>query len=630
MRNIRSANANGDYRKNNTIMKISVRFCPECGTKLEEVFAFCPECGTKLEGLLPVVEQPTEDASTNTDAARPNATFNGDINTNTDAPEIPVAPQEEENSTPVQARGFILTNMVSLAKRWHTNVGTIAEVIDWYVKNMRKLGVVYKVLDASDYTYLKKPLFGAPKHVSLGPANSWYEYADILKDQHDAEVRDKLPETEYVFIIGSDKEVPMPNLPNFVPNDDRSFDTDLLYAYPYGEEMERKLMSQDIFKYDALFYVGRLPLAMDSTLRDLEEYMVRVLENHCMVDVRQAYAQCDPHWRNVTMTITDDLAQYDIFPRYSVDFPNTMLYQDRVFTTPLVMIMPNTGEQYPPVFNREANYIFFNMHGGGGRDARGFYGFADEIGGGEGINPDILSSSTVPNILFTQACYGGKFIGYSKRECMLLTALNTNTLTYVGSSRIAYGAGDNNGGSISASDVLAKAFNFYIMRGFTAGSAFFQARIHTFKHHPGCPIHALTICEFNLYGDPMMHVRKSEDCYKMVSSKSAVLRPYESVGVVREEVLMNKSVGGQQSLLQQVRAAVDKNIMDISASIAKTLYSQYGIAAREPSIISRRTYADGRRELSFTYKQPIEEGLTNDVMAISSEKGELQRVMTSK
>lgn len=93
---------------------------------------------------------------------------------------------------------------------------------------------------------------------------------------------------------------------------------------------------------------------------------------------------------------------------------------------------------------------------------------------------------------------------------------------------------------------------------------------------------------------------------------------------------MNKSVGGQQSLLQQVRAAVDKNIMDISASIAKTLYSQYGIAAREPSIISRRTYADGRRELSFTYKQPIEEGLTNDVMAISSEKGELQRVMTSK
>lgn len=604
------------------------RFCPECGTKLEEVFAFCPECGAKLAGIFPVAQPSAETATaTTTDDARPSTTFNGSIDANGEAPEMPVAPQEEE--APVQARGFILTNLVSLAKRWHTNVSTVAAVIDWYVKNMRKLGVVYKVLDASDYTYLKKPIFGNPKHVSLGPANSWHEYADILKDQHDAEVRDKKPETEYVFIIGSDKEVPMPTLPNFVSNDDRSFDTDLLYAYPYGQEMERKLMSQDIFKYDALFYVGRLPFAVDSTLQDMEDYMVRVLENRCSVDVREAYAQCDPHWRNVTMTITDDLAQYGIFPRYSADLPSAMLYQGRVFTTPMVIIHPQTREQLPPVFNKEANYIFFNMHGGGTRDARGFYGYSDEMGG-EGICPEVLSTATEPNILFTQACYGGKFIGYAKRECMLLTALNTNTLTYVGSSRIAYGDGDQHGGNISASDVLAKAFNFYVMRGFTAGAAFFQARIHTFKNRPGCPIHALTICEFNLYGDPMMHVRKSEDSYKMVSSKAAVLRPHEMVGVVREEVLMNKSVGGQQSLLQQVRSAVDKNIMDISASIAKTLYLQYGIPAREPAIISRRTYADGHKELSFTYKQPIEEGLTNDVMAITSDKGDLQRVMTTK
>lgn len=604
-----------------------VRFCPECGTKLEEVFAFCPECGAKLAGLFPAAEptQETPSAGSGTGTAGP--TFDANTAASGAAPDMPVGTQEPE--IPVQARGFILTNLMSLAKRWHTNVSTVAAVMDWYVENMRKLGVVYKVLDASDYTYLKKPLFGNLKHVSLGPTDSWAAYADILKDQHDAEVRDKQPETEYVFIIGSDKEVPMPNLPNFVANDDRSFDTDLLYAYPYGEEMERKVMSQDIFKYDALFYVGRLPIAVDSGLKDLEDYMVRVLENACSVDVRWAYAQCDPHWRNVTMTITDELAQYDIFPRFSKDVPSTVLYEGRVFTTPLVMIHPQTREQMPPVFNKEANYIFFNMHGGGGRDDRGFYGFADDMGG-EGICPEVLSTATQPNILFTQACYGGKFIGYAKRDCMLLTALNTNTLTYVGSSRIAYGDGDQHGGRISASDVLAKAFNFYIMRGYTAGSAFFQARIHTFKSCPGCPIHALTICEFNLYGDPMMHVRKSEDCYKMASSKAAILRPHETVGVVREEVLMNKSAGGQQSLLQQVRSAVDKNIMDISASIAKTLYSQYGIPAREPSIISRRTYADGHKELSFTYQQPIAEGLTNDVVAITSDKGDLQRVMTTK
>lgn len=607
-------------------MNRSVRFCPECGTKLEEVFAFCPECGTKLTGVFPVLQ--TSDNQGIVQDNRPsNTTFNDVVDTG-DVPTMPVA---EEDTTPIQARGFILTNVTSMAKRLHTSVGTINSLLAWYVENMRKLGVVYKVLDASNYTYLKKPLFGNPKHVSLSSNDPWYAYADILKDQHDYEIKEHKPETEYVFIIGGDKEVPMPCMPNYIRNNDKYFDTDLLYAYPFGVEMERKLVSQDIFKYDALFYVGRLPIAEDGTLSDVQGYLERVLENECSVEVKEAYAQCDPHWRNITMAITDEIAQYDLFPRYKSDLPAVLLYQGRVFCTPLVCVQPDTREQYPNVFNTEANYIFFNMHGGGQRDASGFYGVGlDESGCFEGFAPEVLAQATQPNIIFTQACYGGKFIGYSKHYSMLLTALTTNTLTYVGSSRVAYGAVDSGGMYLSTSDVLAKAFNYYMLRGYTAGAAFFQARIQTYKNRPGCPQHALTIGEFNLYGDPMMHIRKDEDCYKMVISKSAILGPNEKVGVMYEDVLMDKSVGGQQSLLQQVRASVDKNIMDISATLAKTLYSQYGIPAREPAIISRRTYMDGHKELCFSYQLPINDGLTNDVIAVTSEQGELQSVMMTK
>lgn len=54
-----------------------VRFCPECGTKLEEVFAFCPECGAKLAGIFPVAQPSAETATaTTTDDARPSTTFN--------------------------------------------------------------------------------------------------------------------------------------------------------------------------------------------------------------------------------------------------------------------------------------------------------------------------------------------------------------------------------------------------------------------------------------------------------------------------------------------------------------------------------------------------------------------------
>lgn len=611
-------------------MNNCTRFCPECGTKLDQVFAFCPECGTKLAGVFADMPSADDSSAVQNDAV---GTFNSTIDT-TEEPSIPTNEVGAVTPSP-QVRGFILTNITSLAKRLHTNVNVITNLLNAYVAGMRVLGVEYKVLDASNYTYLNKPLFGKPKYVSLTPNDPWHAYADILKDQHDYEIKEHLPETEYVFIIGGNGEVPMPCIPNYVygnSNRDKDFDTDLLYAYPYGVDMERKLYSQEIFKYDALFYIGRLPIAEDGSLSDLQGYLERVLVNGCSVELTSAYAQSDPNWRNVTMAITDEIAQYDLFPRYKSNVPTEILYQGRIFTTPYVCVNPDTREQSPKAFNTEANYIFFNMHGGGGQRMSGFYGnpLGSNSGGFEGFAPEVLAQSEQPNILFTQACYGGKFIGYTKRYSMLLTALATNTLTYVGSSRIAYGQGDDGGGNLSCSDILAKAFNFYMLRGYTAGAAFFQARVQTYKRRPGCPHHALTIGEFNLYGDPLMHVRKEEDSYKMASSKSAILKSTDRVGVLYEDVLLNKSVDGQQSLLQQVRAAVDKNIMDISANLSKVLYAQYGISAREPAIISRRTYADGHKDLCFCYQMPATEGLINDVVAITSEQGEIQNVLTTK
>lgn len=596
-------------------MNTTMRFCPECGTKLEEVFAFCPECGASLAGVFPVAE-PSESQGTTIERSAANS---NDTVDDTSAP-------------PVQARGFILTNITALASRLRTNTTTIATLLTWYVENMRQMGVVYKVLDAGDYTYQKKPLFGNPKHVSLTPNDPWYAYADILKDQHDYEVKEHLPETDYLFIVGGDNVVPMPCMPNYITKFDKYFDTDLLYAYPYGADMERKLLSQEIFKYDALFYIGRLPIAEDGNLGDLQGYLERVIANGCAVEVKEAYAQCDPHWRNVTMMLTDELAQYDLFPRYVDEIPTDILYQGRLFTTPSVRVIPQTRQQYPFAFNTKANYIFFNMHGGGEKTVAGFYGkglnaqYAEE-----GFAPEVLALSKVPNIVFTQACYGGKFIGYTKRYSTLLTAMSSNTLAYVGSSRVAFGAEDKEAGIyLSSSDILAKVFNYCMLQGCTAGSALFHARVQTYKNSPGCLYHALTIGEFNLYGDPLVHIRSNGEHYKQVGSKAAMLGPNDRVGVLHDETLMDKSANVQQSILQQVRSAVDKNIMDISNCLSKTLYAQYGIEARQPAVIKRITYADGHKELNFIYDLPIEAGLANSVIAITSEQGDLQTVMTTK
>lgn len=583
-------------------------FCPECGTKVDDDALFCPECGTKLDPVLDAPDRPT-----------------------------PVVEEvEEEDNTPtlppVQVRGYILTNIASLARRLGVEGSEIRRLISAYIVALRQGGIDYQLIDASDYTYKKRGLFGT-KHVSLTQDDAWYDYADLLKDMHDEELRQKQKESEFVFIIGGDEDVPMPCLPNFMSGGhDKDMDTDLLYAYPYGKDMAEKLMTQDLFRYDALFYIGRLPIASDGSIQDLAGYLRRALENEMSVAVDEAYTQCDPHWRGVTAAITSPLYKADLYPRYRNDIPTEILYEGYIFQTPYVMVNPNTGQQQPEVFNVDANYFFFNMHGASERRSSGFYGVSlrEGEGGCEGISPSVLATMKNPNILFTQACYGGRFIDYPTKASMMLTAITHQSLIYVGSSRVAYGAVDHPQGiCLSTSDVLAKTFNERILTGMPAGRAFFEARVATYKNRPGDPCHALTIAEFNLYGDPLISIRRADKAYS--GSKAAMLGANDKVGVVQEQVLMNKSVGGQQSLLDQVRQAVDRNIMEISKTMAKNLYEQYNLPAREPSVITKRVFADGHTDMCFTY--PLgddKDGTINEALVTTDSQGEMQQVLITK
>lgn len=609
-------------------------FCPECGTRVEDDARFCPECGTKLEPIAVSEPQRPQEPERPREPERLREPENVEEVRRPREPE-PVEevrrPREPE-LPPVVARGFILTNIATLSRRLRVNPSMLRELIEAYMKGLRTGGFEYRLVDASDYTYKKKGLFSAPKHVSLNQDNAWYEYADLLKDMHDDEVKHREIESEYLFIIGGDEDVPMPLLPNLFPNEhDKDMDTDLLYAYPYGREMGQKLMSQELFQLDALFYVGRLPVAMDGKFEDIENYFRRAVASGLSVPVDMAYSQCDPHWRNVTCAITQCLDKEGFFPSYKQDVPEDILYQGKIFESPYVMIDPRNGEMIPRVFNTLANYLFFNMHGASERQSSGFYGVSLVKGEGscEGINPSVIATLERPNILFTQACYGGRWIDYPKRYSMMLTAITNQTLIYVGSSRIAYGAQDRKDGiALSTSDVLAKAFNEKMLAGYPAGRAFFEARIATYKNQPGEPCHALTICEFNLYGDPVISVDRGNKAFS--GSKGAILGPNDRVGVVKTEVLMKKSAE-PQSLLDQVRQAVDRNILEISKVMAKNLYEQFNIPAREPSIVQKMTYADGHVDLSFTY--PIHEddkGVRSEAIVTTDEKGEMKRVLTTK
>lgn len=611
-------------------------YCPECGTRLDDDALFCPECGTKVMHEEEPVAAQNNPGSSSSGSSSTGSSSTGTMSGGTTerVPNGPSAPAEEADTRPVFARGLILTNLAGIGKRLRIDPLALRGIINNYIEALKNIGLSYRLIDASDYTYERKNLFGQRKTVHLTGSDPWYAFADLTLDQHEWEQKNGMDESEYLFIIGGNKDVPMPTLPNFLASHakagsrDKTMDTDLLYSYPYGQKMEEDLMSQRLFRYDALFYVGRLPLADNATLEDLTGYLDRSIQLDCSVPVGMAYTQCDPHWKEVTNVITSPMYECGLYPQYNAA-PEEVLHRGHIFLTPYVML---DEDDMQPNFGGEFAYIFFNMHGGDSMGSYHYYGV--DMSGQHccaGFSPRLIASSVRPNILFTQACYGGRFIGYPKEYSMLLTAISSMTMVFVGSSRTAYGAGDGDG-HLSTSDVLGAVFNQHMMAGESAGQAMLAARMATFKNRPGEPTHALTIAEFNLYGDPMMHFAvDGASFYTAHVSKAAPLGANDPLNVPTEEILMNKNAGEPQSMLAQLRQAVDSNIMKIHEVISKQLYAQYGIPPREPLIISRKTYPDGHRELGYDYPMTnVPDGDNAMAMVTTDEKGEILSVITTK
>jgi hypothetical protein len=70
--------------------------------------------------------------------------------------------------------------------------------------------------------------------------------------------------------------------------------------------------------------------------------------------------------------------------------------------------------------------------------------------------------------------------------------------------------------------------------------------------------------------------------------------------------------------------------MDISDSIGKHLYEQYGIPKREPFFVQKVKYSNGKEELNFHYGVGTEEKTESTFIVQTSANGEIQSVAQTK
>lgn len=576
-------------------------FCPECGNRIEDQnIHFCPECGARIE----------QESNTEKKA--------------------PVKPHPQGMSM----HGLIFTNLDLLAEKTGTDEQSLMAIFDAFIRQKREYGISYKLVDAGNYTYRKSGFWGNSKKVHLKITSPLWDYMDILMDVHNGEQAAGDEISQYLFIIGGSDIIPMPCIHHYIPNDsnDDSIDTDMLYAYPYGKEMITLLENQAAFTYDQLFFVGRLPLGEDASLEDLCGYLERDIDYSNGFPMNEAYGQCDPHWKKVSSYVANDLLNGNYFRDLS-RYLSPDHYYNRLLLSP--MVVEGNLQQ---VFHTNASLYYFNLHGGEGLESRGYAGVMlnkEEYGALPAIEPEHMMTCEEPNIVISEACYGGRFIGLDQHHSMMLASLFTNTLAFVGSSRVAWGAVDDasspqSGVSVSYADIIAGYFISAILQGYTVAEALFIARSAVLQGTvPGDPHAALTVVEFNLFGDPMttMNVRTNLKSGNKTTSKTTLVDPNTKIGCTIEKIKTEK---GNGSILEQVREAVNANIQQIHDTIGQHLYASYGIKPRPVEEILKIKYSNGQEEMKFNYDLTSERQIPTRFVVTTSSDGKIKSVYTTR
>ena len=548
-------------------------FCHNCGQKIENNERFCSNCGVQL------CSEKDSHTAHETNAAN--------------------------------KYGYILTNLTALGRKLKVNISQIKELLSLFISARRNENVYYECIDVSD--------------AGLSPQDCWEKHQKILAGKYRHSLYHENKKTIYVFIIGGDDIIPMPVVKHFRPtSNEKDIETDILYSFLSEPDTQQKLEKWELFQYPQTVHVGRLPLAADATWEHLENYLHRcVLLNQSKgIPLHQAYAQCDPHWKKVSIEVMKEIINSNCIPTYDPPIDPRFYYQ-HIFLTPDI-----TVDIVDKVFNTDAQLYYFNMHGSNAPSVSGFLGqsIIEGQGASIGISPRELTRANKANIVVTEACYGAKYIQKKVNDSMLLSAVTEQTMIYIGSSRIAYGAVDQPLQSsvwTSNADIIAQVFMSEMLSGSTAGEALFKARSEVFKRTSEASAeNMLTVTEFNLFGDPSLKTSRTSKHSKASETDFLIIPSAATTKCEIENLYENKP----SSILSAVRQLVNINLQHIREKIDKHLYEYYQIKPRELTHIFLNKYANGKKE--YTYAYSLNE--YTRLLVNTSPQGEIMEILTSK
>jgi len=546
-----------------------MNFCDNCGADLREHkdARFCWNCGNSLN-ISELSNTRTPISSSLDFDSNKNSSFKSGFDT----------------------YGIILTHVPALSVQLNCNETEIEMLISDYIESLEKTGHQYIFIDASNNSYK-----------TLSQDDNWVEFVELLKNVYS----DLSPRPEYLFIIGGHDVIPMAIINNEPAcyADDIDIDTDMPYSYLKADDFENLLWSGKIFRESVYLYSGRLPIPSDSHIDTLAQYLnkaVKALDYG--VAINSCYGMTAESWVAASRKIIENVDTIK-----------------KLHTSPDIDLYNVDG-----VFNTSAQLYYFNLHGSDAPGSPEFFGDSDKA-----ISPDFLRNAENLNFLISEACYGAKFIDYDIDDCMLLTAIHSNTITFAGSSRVAFGAANEN---LSSADIIAKSFIDILFNGYSSGKALSQARIDVYDacSDDHFEYGTTSAVEFNLFGEPILSSskaskkKKNELKYLKSGLKS---KSFSRTRPTRKEIIF-KNV--EKGILNDTRNLVNKEVSKIRDIINKSLYEQFNVEPRDLTAVFHITGKYGEKTYNYVYKNKNKSDINNVYSVFSDNHGKIKSILITK
>ena len=488
--------------------------------------------------------------------------------------------------------GIIVTDSKILAEKYSCSQGDIYDLFNEFIGTSNTQQMYWSFLDIA---HLKEEQ----------NFSSWEDYNTAISN-YIVQGNMRACAELHVFIIGGDDVIPIPMIEDPFSKDEYVL-SDMCYAFE-GNFLEEFINDEitNIEISQVRNNISRLPLEdgkIESDIHcDLEAYFNLSSMYSGGIPVGNVVMTSNSAWIPASTTMSQHLPLV-------CDTNDPKMTRNGMFISPALLTKnPEAVATFQQTLHH-SDMLMFNLHGSSESGMSGFYS-----NNGEAFNIPMLRESNA-RVLNTVACFGARYNGYKRNDSMLLSSMyGAGILLYAGASKSVPMLRNNEARELllnpgTGSEVFMRLYPLYQFKGMTAGKAMLQAKIDYFnmcRHVENDEFSLSTVLMFNLFGNPMLHVRKREHVIASALENDTIPpAPVKSSGVPFRKsttnTLMKKDT--QQSLLGQVRGAVDANLDLIRSTVEKSLYDQLGLPPRTLERIDsfQQTANNGDIESGYTF-----------------------------